>query len=41
VATSFGVNYAFANRGIKLWRIDGGYHTVQFGLIGLVLGLWH
>ena len=41
VATSFGINYAFAQRSFKLWLIDGGYHTLQFGLYGLILGLWH
>ena len=25
---------------LLLWLIDGGYHTVQFGLYGLILGLW-
>lgn len=41
VAASFGINYLFAQRGTRLWLIDGGYHTVQFALFGLVLGLWH
>ena len=41
VATSFGINYAFAQRSFKLWLIDGGYHTLQFVLYGLILGLWH
>ena len=41
VAMSFGINYAFAGRSFKLWLIDGGYHTLQFALYGLVLGLWH
>lgn len=41
VAASFGINYLFAQRGARLWLIDGGYHTVQFALFGLVLGLWH
>ena len=41
VAASFGINYQFAHRSFKLWLIDGGYHTVQFVLFGLVLGLWH
>jgi hypothetical protein len=41
VATSFGINYQFANRSFKLWLIDGGYHTAQFLVFGLVLGLWH
>ena len=40
VAASFGINYQFANRGPVLWAIDGGYHTVQFLLFGLVFGLW-
>jgi len=41
VATSFGINYLFAGRSLKLWLIDGGYHTLQFTLYGLILGLWH
>ncbi len=41
VAMSFGINYAFAGRSFKLWLIDAGYHTLQFTLYGLILGLWH
>lgn len=41
VAASFGINYQFAQRSFKLWLIDGGYHTAQFLLFALVLGLWH
>ena len=41
VATSFGINYAFAQRSFKLWAIDAGYHTLQFTLYGLILGAWH
>jgi hypothetical protein len=41
VAASFGINYQFASRSTLLWLIDGGYHTVQFILFGLILGLWH
>ena len=40
VATSFGINYAFAQRSLKLWLIDGGYHVAQFALYGLILGAW-
>ena len=40
VAASFGINYQFANRSTVMWLIDGGYHTVQFGIYGLILGLW-
>lgn len=39
--TSFGINYQFASRSVTLLLIDTGYHTVQFGLYGMVLGLWH
>lgn len=41
VGMSFGINYAFAGRSLKLWLIDSGYHTLQFTLYGLILGLWH
>ncbi|MBT8135384.1 MAG: DUF1761 domain-containing protein [Gammaproteobacteria bacterium] len=41
VATSFGINYQFAQNSMKMWAIDAGYHILQFGLFGLVLGLWH
>jgi hypothetical protein len=40
VATSFGINYQFANRSGVLWLIDGGYHTLQFGIFGAILGAW-
>lgn len=41
VATSYGINYQFAQRSIVLLAIDGGYHVGQFLLFGLILGLWH
>ena len=41
VATCFGINYQFANRPLSALFIDGGYHTLQFVLYGLILGLWH
>jgi hypothetical protein len=41
VATSFGINYQFANRSAVMLLIDGGFHIAQFTLFGLVLGLWH
>ncbi|HEU5136857.1 MAG TPA: DUF1761 domain-containing protein [Steroidobacteraceae bacterium] len=40
VAASFGINYQFANRSTAMWLIDGGYHTVQFAIYGLIIGLW-
>ncbi|MBS0389413.1 MAG: DUF1761 domain-containing protein [Proteobacteria bacterium] len=41
VATSFAINYLFECRPLKLMLINGGYHTLQFTLYGLILGLWH
>lgn len=40
VASSFGINYLFEQRPLKLFAINGGYHTVQFALYGLILGAW-
>ena len=39
VATSFGVNYLFELKSLKLWLINAGYHSAQFTLYGLVFGL--
>ena len=39
VAGSFGINYLFEKKSLKLWLINGGYHTLQYTLIGTVLGL--
>jgi Protein of unknown function (DUF1761) len=41
VAGSFGINYLFEQRPLSLFFINGGYHTLQYTLIGLILGLWH
>ena len=40
VAACFGINYQFGNRSVKMWAIDGGYHTVQFLAFGTVLAMW-
>lgn len=40
VAMSFGISYQFANRPLSALFIDGGYHTGQFLLFGLILGAW-
>ena len=37
VASSFGINYLFERKSLKLFLINGGYHTLQFTLIGLIL----
>jgi hypothetical protein len=41
VAGSFGINYLFEQRSLKLFLINGGYHTLQYTAIGLILGVWH
>ena len=38
VAAAFGINYLFERRPLALWLINGGYHTLQFTLFGLILG---
>jgi len=40
VAASFGINYLFERRSLRLFFINGGYHTLQFTLYGLILALW-
>jgi hypothetical protein len=41
VAASFGINYLFERKTFTLFLVNGGYHTVQFTLFGLIFGLWH
>ena len=41
VAASFGINYLFEQRSFRLFAINGGYHTIQFGVFGAILGAWH
>ena len=38
VAGSYGISYLFERRPSSLWLINGGYHTLQFTLFGLILG---
>ena len=38
VAASYGISYLFEHRPLKLWLINGGYHTLQFTLFGLIIG---
>lgn len=38
VAGSFAINYLFEARPLRLLLINGGYHTLQYTLIGAVLG---
>lgn len=38
VTASFGINYLFERKNLTLFLINGGYHTLQFTLIGAILG---
>jgi hypothetical protein len=40
VAGSFGINYLFERKSLRLFLINGGYHTLQFTIYGLILGRW-
>ena len=41
IAGSFAINYQFEGKSPKLLLVNGGYHTLQYTLYGLILGLWH
>jgi len=38
VSASLGVNYLFERRPLGLWLINGGYFTVQFAVMGAIIG---
>ncbi len=40
VATTFGVNYLFARRPLRLYFIDAGYMLVAFVVMGFIIGAW-
>jgi uncharacterized protein DUF1761 len=40
VATSLASTYLFEHKPMSLFLINGGYRTLQFTLIGLILGAW-
>ena len=41
VAGSYGISYLFERRSLVHFLVNGGYHTIQFTLIGAILGGWH
>jgi hypothetical protein len=41
VGAAYGISYLFERRPLSLWLINGGYHTLQFTLFGLILGWMH
>ena len=40
VAASFGLVYLFERKSFRLFAINGGYLSVAFLVMGLVIGLW-
>ncbi len=40
VATSFGINYLFASRPLRLYLIDAGYMVLLLAVMGAILGVW-
>jgi hypothetical protein len=41
ITGSYAINYQFEQKPLSLLAINGGYHTAQYTLYGLILGLWH
>jgi Protein of unknown function (DUF1761) len=37
VTASFGINYLFERRSVTLFLVNGGYHTLQFTLYGVLI----
>ena len=40
VATSFGINYLFAQKPFRLYLIDAGYMVALLAIMGAILGAW-
>jgi hypothetical protein len=40
IASSFGINYLFARKSLKLFLIDSFYFIAFFAVEGIVLGMW-
>jgi hypothetical protein len=41
VAASFGINYLFEQRSMKLFLINAGYNAVTYIIAGGIIGAWH
>jgi Protein of unknown function (DUF1761) len=41
VSTALAVTYLFEDRPLRLWLINAGYQTLNFTVMGLILGGWH
>lgn len=41
VATTFGINYLYHRKPMKLYLINVGYFVVSFFIMGLIIGAWY
>jgi hypothetical protein len=41
VSTALGITYLFEQRPLQQFLINGGYQTVNFAAMGVILGAWH
>jgi hypothetical protein len=41
VTTALGITNIFDNKPLRHLFVNGGYHTVSFGIMGLIIGFWH
>jgi hypothetical protein len=41
VATTFGINYLYHRKPLKLYLINVGYFMVSFFIMGLIIGAWY
>lgn len=41
VSMALGVTYLFEHRSLKLWLVNAGYQTLNFTVMGTILGAWH
>jgi len=41
VSTALAVTYLFEAKPLRLWLINAGYQTVNFTVMGTILGTWH
>ncbi len=41
VTPALGITDIFDNKPLKHLFVNGGYHVVSFGLMGIIIGAWH
>ena len=41
VSTALGITYLFEARPLSLWLVNAGYQTLNFTVMGAILGAWH